>query len=414
MKFWKLGTVLLFLAVFVTQGLSQTEGSLAVDVKKLSDNVAIFKVQGGNANIVALNSDKGIVVIDTDVSPAFAVLLRQAMEKEFGKNDFAYVINTHSHGDHTGGNQAFADAIIIGHENCPEAMKKDDERRERSNAQIKAAVEQMKGMRGKMEEGSDQAKSMAERISYYETMLQGREEDFVLTPPSMTFSEGMMLHVGNLMLDLMYYGTSHSTSDILIHCPQEGLWVTGDLFFPGVDLYIDSERVLELPRWIANLEKIVQTDEGTKAIVPGHEEFLTMEELKKKRDYVQAKQEEFAGKESAFFAFKKAFEEQGLEVSLKVLKDLKAKPDKFYTLHDEIDQFAYYMMLDEKLDEALPIFEVLAELFSDSYLAFDSLGEVYMRKGDKEKAIKSFEKSLELNPDNQNAAQQLKSLQEKK
>jgi glyoxylase-like metal-dependent hydrolase (beta-lactamase superfamily II) len=254
---------------------------------------------------------------------------------------------------------------------------------------------------------------MAKRISYYETMLQGREKDFVLTPPSITFSEGMTLHVGNLVLDLMYYGTSHSQSDILIHCPQEGLWVTGDLFFPGVDLYIDSERVLELPRWVANLEKIVQTEEDTKTIVPGHEEFLTMQELKKKRDYVQAKQEEFAGKESAFFAFKKAFEENGLEVSLKVLKDLKAKPDKFYTLHDEIDQFAYYMMLDEKLDEALPIFEVLAELFPDSYLAFDSLGEVYMRKGDKEKAIKSFEKSLELNPDNQNAAQQLKSLQKK-
>ncbi len=413
MKFWKIGTGLLLLLFFATQGLSQAVENLSVDVKRLSDNVAVFKIQGGNANIVALNSEKGIVVIDTDISPYFASLLRKKMTEVFGHKDFAYVINTHSHGDHTYGNQIFADAVIIGHENCPDEMIKNSERRKGTMSRLKAALGQMKGSLEKMEKGSDQAKSMAQRIAYYEAMLQGYDKDFILTPPAITFREGMRLHLGNLTLDLMHYGTSHSTSDILIHCPQEGLWVTGDLFFPGADLYIDSERVLQLPKWFTNLEKIVQTEEDTKTIVPGHEGFLTMEELKKKRDYVKAKQEEFAGKESAFFAFRKSFEEQELEPSLRVLKDLKAKPDKFYTLHDEIDQFAYYMMLDKKLDEALAIFVVLAELFPDSYLAYDSLGEVYMRKGDREKAIQNFEKSLELNPDNRNAAQQLKALQKK-
>ncbi len=414
MKFWKIGVGILLLFLIVAQGLSLATEGLTVDVKRLSENVAVFKIRGGNANIVAVNSEKGIVVIDTDICRPFAASIRTAIEKEFGERDFAYVINTHSHGDHTYGNQIFTDTIIIGHENCPEEMMKNSERRKGTVARLNAALGQMKGSLEKMEEGSEQAKNMAQRVAYYEAMVQGYENDFVLTPPSVTFSDGMTLHLGDMTLDLMYYGTSHSSSDILIHCPQEGLWVTGDLFFPGVDLYIDSERVLELPRWMANLEKIVETEEDTKTIVPGHEEFLVMEELKKKRDYVKSRQEEFEGKESAFFAFKKAFEEQGLEPSLQLLKDLKAKPDKFYTLHDEIDQFAYYMMLDEKLDEALAIFAVLAELFPDSYLAFDSLGEVYRRKGDKEKAIQNFEKSLELNPENRNAAQQLKSLREKK
>ncbi len=414
MRFLKVYSFFFVVFFFTLNGFSQAEVEPSVKVKRLSDKVAVFKIEGGSANIVAINSEKGIVVIDTDICPPFAARIREAVEREFGKRDFAYVINTHSHGDHTYGNQVFVDTIIIGQENCPVEMMKNSERRKGTAARLNAALGQMKGSLEKMEEGSEQAKNMAQRIAYYEAMVQGYEENFVLTPPSVTFSEGMTLHLGSLTLDLMYYGTSHSTSDILIHCPQEGLWVTGDLFFPGVDLYIDSERVLELPRWIANLEKIVQTEEDTKTIVPGHEEFLTMEELKKKRDYVKSKQEEFVGKESAFFAFKKAFEEKGLEPSLKVLRDLKAKPDKFYTLHDEIDQFAYYMMLDEKLDEALSIFLVLSELFPDSYLAFDSLGEVYLRKGDKEKAIQNFEKSLELNPDNRNAIQQVKSLREKK
>ena len=293
-------------------------------------------------------------------------------------------------------------------------MKNSSRRIEEIVAGLKAAIDQMTSSLGKMEVESDQAKKMAQRIVYYETMLHGYEEDLELTPPSLTFREGMTLHLGNLTLDIMYFGVSHSKSDILIHCPQEGLWVTGDLFFPGVDLYIDSARVLELPRWATNLEKIVQTEKDTKIIVPGHEGFLALDELKKKLDYVKAKQKEFAGKKSSFFAFKKAFQEQGLEPSLHVLQDLKAKPDQYYTLLPEIDQFAYYMMLDEKLDEALAIFTVLADLFPDSYLAFDSLGEVYKRKGDKEKAIQSFEKSLELNPDNRNASQQLKALREKK
>jgi glyoxylase-like metal-dependent hydrolase (beta-lactamase superfamily II) len=414
MKFRRIGAIMFLLSFFIVQGLPQSVGSLSVDVNKLSDRVAVFKIHGGNANIVALNSEKGIVVFDTDVSPSFAALLRKKMTEVFGREDFAYVINTHSHGDHTYGNQVFADAIIIGHENCSEEMIKSSERIQGTIAGLKGALGQMKGGLEKMEEGSDQARGMAQRIAYYEAMLQGYEKDFILTPPSIVFREGMTLHLGNLTLDLMYFGVSHSTSDILIHCPQEGLWVTGDLFFPGVDLYIDSERVLALSRWIATLEKIVQTETDTKIIVPGHEELLTMEELKNKLEYVKAKQEEFAGKESAFFAFKKVFEEKGLDPSLQVLKDLTAKPEKFYTLHPEIDQFAYRLMLNEKLDEAAAIFVVLAELFPDSYLAFDSLGEVYKRMGDNEKAIQNFEKSLELNPDNRNAAQQLKSLREKK
>lgn len=414
MKSWKMGIVLLVLFLFAAQGFPHTEGSLAVDVKKVSENIAVFKIHGGSDNIVALKSEKGIVVIDTAVCPPFASLIRQAIEEEFGMKDFLYVINTHSHRDHTYGNQIFSDTVIIGHENCREEMIESSGRRKEIIAGLKAALGQMNGSLKKMEEGSDQAKGMAQRIVYYETMLQGYESDLVLTTPSLTFKDRITLHLGNLTLDIMYFGMSHSRSDILIHCPQEGLWVTGDLFFPNVDMYIDSERVPELPRWAANLEKIVNTGKETKTIIPGHQEFLAMEALKNKWEYIKTKQKEFAGKESAFFIFKKVFEEQGLESSLRVLKDLKAKPDQFYTLHPEIDQFAYRLMLKEQLDEAFAIFMVLAELFPDSYLAFDSLGEVYKRMGEKEKAIQSFEKSLELNPDNRNASLQLKSLREKK
>ncbi len=413
MRGLKSAACLSLLVLLAIRGFSQTEGTLSVDVKRLSDRVAVFRIEGGYSNVVAINSQKGMVVIDTEGSPTLAALLRKKITEVFGGKNFAYVINTHAHGDHSFGNQAFAEAVIAGHENCPKEMMARGERIKSTTASLKANLTQMKGRFEKMDKESPPAKNLARKIAYYEALIQGYENGFVLTPPSLTFSEGLMLDLGDLTLDLAYFGTSHSMSDIIIHCPQEGLWMTGDLFYPQGDLYIDSERVLELPRWTACLEKIIAAEKDTKYIVPGHEEFLTLDDLKKKLADVRAKQAEFAGKQSAFFAFKKAFEEKGLEDSLLVLKDLKAKPDQYYMLHPEIDQFAYRLMLKDKLDEALSIFKVLAELFPDSYLAFDSLGEVCLRKGDKEMAIQSFRKSLELNPRNDNAAQQLKSLQDK-
>lgn len=65
-------------------------------------------------------------------------------------------------------------------------------------------------------------------------------------------------------------------------------------------------------------------------------------------------------------------------------------------------------------EEALEIFKLNASLFPESANAFDSLGEAYIMRGDTESAIRCYEKSLELNPDNANAAQILKRLKKEK
>ena len=384
-----------------------------VNVERLSDRAAVFNIEGGNANVVALKSKKGIVVIDTEGSPALALLLRRKMSEVFGSETFAYVINTHSHGDHTFGNQAFAEAVIVGHENCLAEMAENAKSIEKTSAAVKAGIARMKAGLEKMAPNSDQARALTPRLAYYETMLRGYEDGFSLTPPSVTFNDRLTLDLGDLILDLTYFGTSHSSSHIVIRCPQEGLWLTGDLFTTGEDLYIDSERVAHFARWEACLEKITATEKETRHILAGHGDRIPMDHLKKELAYVRAKQAELAGKESAFFAFRKAFEGQGLEAAVRLLRDLKTKPEKYYILHPELDQYAYRLMLGGKNEEALSIFRTLADLFPDSYLAFDSLGEVYRRKGDKDLAIANFKRSLELNPENNNAAEQLKDLEKK-
>lgn len=64
-KSWKIGMGLFILLIFASRNLPGIEGSLSVDVNRLSDNVAIFKIGSGDANIVGINSEKGIVMIES-------------------------------------------------------------------------------------------------------------------------------------------------------------------------------------------------------------------------------------------------------------------------------------------------------------------------------------------------------------
>jgi glyoxylase-like metal-dependent hydrolase (beta-lactamase superfamily II) len=77
--------------------------------------------------IVAIAAQKGLVVIDTGVSPTLSREYRKIIERELGRDDFAWVVNTHHHFDHTNGNQVFSDAVIVGHDRGPEAMRRFEE-----------------------------------------------------------------------------------------------------------------------------------------------------------------------------------------------------------------------------------------------------------------------------------------------
>ena len=63
-----------------------------------------------------------------------------------------------------------------------------------------------------------------------------------------------------------------------------------------------------------------------------------------------------------------------------------------------------------KTKESIEIFKMNVELYPDSANAYDSLGEAYMKKGETELAINNYEKSLKLDPENDNAKRQLEEL----
>ena len=118
--------VSLLLAACLTSSLiAQTE--LPLNKKRLSDRVLVIWVGDycQTIGVVALATEKGIITIDANLCRSNDVRIRKAIAEEFGRSDFKYLINTHYHHDHTGGNQAYADVEIIAHKNCPAGMKKE-------------------------------------------------------------------------------------------------------------------------------------------------------------------------------------------------------------------------------------------------------------------------------------------------
>lgn len=72
----------------------------------------------------------------------------------------------------------------------------------------------------------------------------------------------------------------------------------------------------------------------------------------------------------------------------------------------------YYHLWQKNIDAAIKVFSLNTELFPEEFNTWDSLAEAYMMMGDKEKAIKYYKKSLELNPKNNNATAKLAELTE--
>ncbi|HKQ50999.1 MAG TPA: tetratricopeptide repeat protein, partial [Pyrinomonadaceae bacterium] len=76
-----------------------------------------------------------------------------------------------------------------------------------------------------------------------------------------------------------------------------------------------------------------------------------------------------------------------------------------------MNSFGYALLRNKKVDEAIEILKLNVEAFPSSWNVYDSLGEAYMIKGEKEQAVKNYQKSVELNPKNEGGIEALKKLQ---
>lgn len=214
-----------------------------VQVEKLAENISLLAGVGGN--IAVLIGKEGTLQIDAG-NPGTTPSVLKAI-KELTDQPVSTLINTHWHGDHTGGNgdMAKAGSRIFAHDNVRKRLGS-DQFMEAFNRKIPASPE--------------------------------------IALPILTFETKMTLHHNGEELRLLYAPPAHTDGDILIHFAKANVLHTGDLFFNGMYPFIDSST----GGWIGGMVKAADlilsvADDKTK-IIPGHGPLGNKKQFKEYRD----------------------------------------------------------------------------------------------------------------------------------
>ena len=121
----------------------------------------------------------------------------------------------------------------------PKHKRKDIERSRQILLNLSAALPRFR-------RNSLQAKRILGEIEFYKRYIQDVEEGFEIVRPSLTFADRHTLDLGDLRLELVFFGKGHSRSDTLIYVPQERLLVTGAIVYQRLHLP-ERSRPLQRP-----------------------------------------------------------------------------------------------------------------------------------------------------------------------
>ena len=448
----------LFFACFLLLTLTfasyvRADDDVPIEVQRLSERVLVLTddPDWGEANF-AIASSEGLVVIDTPASPESAIRIRRAIEEKFGRSDFAYVINTHHHYDHTSGNQAYPEAVIIGHESCREWMLSEMGRKDHILYLLNAYITRRRLSLEVLEPESNGAQILRSQRNRLGRLYEEISEHLVVTEPTITFSDRLTLDLGDLTLNLIYFGSAHSDSDILIGVPEEGLLVIGDLFTRSrIINYSSAIEVLDVPRWIASLNAVLEGGNSIEHIILNLGVTITREELALLRDYIRDLWEGIVvskaegldleaaldrlslesgfsylswfdldetelqhihslairlfwrhDRSSAASAIERALSESGIEAATATYNEITSSHrDDYYFAESQFIYLGNKLIEAGHVSEALEIFRMNVELFPESWSAWLNLGKASdWYAGLEERALECYRNAVGLNPYN--------------
>lgn len=174
------------------------------------------------------------------------------------------LVNTHHNGDHTWGNQLFAEAgaEIIGHKLCAEYFSTESPAGMQMLTKAEGLPPAMEGL----------AKALR-RFDF---------EGIDLTPPSTLIEQDTEIDLGNVTASLLYVGPAHTAGDVVIYLEDEGVLFTGDVLFNQCTP-VGWEGTFGT--WIAALKRLAELEPET--VVPGHGPIGTAQDLLELREYLE-------------------------------------------------------------------------------------------------------------------------------
>ena len=194
---------------------SQSQPRAPLTIEKVTANLYVLIGNGGN--VAVMPTSEGVILVDDKFAqdaPEIAAKVKSVSDKPI-----RYVLNTHQHGDHTGGNEA-----LLGH-NAEIVIHK--------NARANMVAGKMPGV------------------------------------PRLTYSDEEQLFLGGQEVVARHFGRGHTNGDAVIYFPRERVLHTGDLFVNGGGApFIDTSAGGTIKEWDATLRKALEYDFDT--VIPGH------------------------------------------------------------------------------------------------------------------------------------------------
>lgn len=256
---------------------------------RLSERVLFIK-SGNSAvmsNSTAIATSRGLVVIDSHYKPECGQNILRLVEKAFERDDFTCLIYTHAGVDQMGGASAFPEALVVGHANCMSHINGLCDRLK--SVDIREIIEpRLKLIKAKINAGpADEVKRFKqdEALFYWSELCEMLASGFEYRKPTLTFEEDLTLYLGDVTIKLRYCTPGYSESDTLIYIPEEKLLVVGDIF--NRDRIPLLHEKSDVKRWLDLFKPFIEGTEEVRYIIGGHDEMISLDELKAQYEYLR-------------------------------------------------------------------------------------------------------------------------------
>ena len=219
-------------ALLAVPALAQDFSAARIETQRLTPNLYMLMLVGAGAGNIALSTGAdGSVLVDTQFAPLNEKIL--AAVRAAGGSDVKYVINTHWHGDHSGGNEPLgrAGALIIAHDNVLVRM---------STEQFMAAFNQ--------------------RVPPSPAAAR----------PVVTFPTRTTFRLNGDVVQIVHVENAHTDGDSIVHFTNANVIHTGDTYMKDIYPFIDVGSGGTIDGFIAAADAVLSRSDASTRIIPGH------------------------------------------------------------------------------------------------------------------------------------------------
>jgi len=231
--------MLLVLCALPAGAVAQTDYSkVEIKATKVAGNVYMLEGSGGNIG-VSVGSD-GILIVDDQFAP-LADKIRATL-KGLNQGKLRFILNTHWHGDHTGGNVAFGpEAPIIAHDNVRKRL------------------------------------STEQRIEFFKSTVPAAPKEAL---PVITFNQSLSVHFNGEEIRAIHFPNGHTDGDSIIFFTSSNVVHLGDDFFAGAFPFVDVDNGGNVVGLTKNIGEIITKIPAGAKLIPGHGPLATIDDLK--------------------------------------------------------------------------------------------------------------------------------------